>query len=135
MKYFKKSCNQTIIRFNREWSAINWYYFETDKNNYVAKQIQLTYDGKVFKHDTNNLQAKNGGLAEAALEIEEYISIEKEDFFEIWNKDFSNTYLVKQLEFDEYWKFAWYNIDYNKTEQQLCDAVLIKILTCWILNL
>jgi hypothetical protein len=122
VKYYKRNYTETITRFNKDWTAIDWYYFEVDYNDYATKQMQITYEGKVFKYDTNNLEDENGGLAEGVLEVEDYILIGQEEFFQIWNKEFSNTYLVKELKFDNYWKFAWYNIDYNKTEQELCEG-------------
>jgi hypothetical protein len=125
MRYYKRSYEEIIQRFNKEWSAIDWYYFEVGEYNCATKQIQITYEGKVYKHDEENLQDENGGLAEGELELEEYTPIDKDEFFALWEKKFSNTYLVKQLNFDEYWKFAWYNIDYNKTEQDLYDKNLI----------
>jgi hypothetical protein len=125
MRYYKRSYEEIIQRFNKDWSAIDWYYFEVGEDNYATKQIQITYEGKVYKHDEENLQDEYGGLADVALEIEEYTPIDKDEFFALWKKEFSNTYLVKQLSFDEHWKFAWYNIDYNKTEQDLYDKNLI----------
>jgi hypothetical protein len=125
LKYYKRSYGEVITRFNKDWSAVDWYYFEVDENYYTTKQIQKTYEGKVFKHDSNNLQNENGVLAEGALVIEEYTAITKDEFYELWNASFTNTYLVTQLKFDTHWKFAWYNIDYNKTEKQLYDGNLI----------
>jgi hypothetical protein len=125
MRYYKRLHEETIQRFNKDWTAIDWYYFEVGEDNYATKQIQITYEGKVFKYDEINIEDANGGLAEGALNIEEYAAIEKDEFFELWNKLFTNTYLVKQLSFDEHWKMAWNNIDYNKTEQDLCYKNLI----------
>jgi hypothetical protein len=125
MKYYKRMYSEQIQRFNKDWSARDWYYFEIDENYYAVKQIQRTYEGKIFKHDENNMQDEFGGLAEGVLDIECYTEISNEEFYAIWNKQFSNTYLVKQFEFDSNWEMAWYNIDYNKTEQELCDENLI----------
>jgi hypothetical protein len=125
MRYCKRLHAETIQRFNKDWEAWDWYYFEVDANNYATKQIQKCYDGKVFKHDSNNLQDVFGGLAEGALYITEYTQIEKIEFDNLWEQAFTNTYLVKQLALDAHWKMAWYNIDYNKTEQQLYDGNLI----------
>jgi hypothetical protein len=125
MRYFKRLHAETIQWFNKDWEAWDWYYFEVDANNYATKQIQKCYDGKVFKHDSNNLQDEFGGLAEGALDITEYTQIEKIEFDNLWEQAFTNTYLVKQFALDAHWKMAWYNIDYNKTEQQLYDGNLI----------
>jgi hypothetical protein len=127
MKYYKRIYSEVIQRFHKDWTAVDTYYFEVDENNYAIKQIVKQYDGKVFKYDEQHLQDENGGLAEGALDLQEvqYEKIEKEEFYELWNTNFTNTYLVKQLQFDDSWNFAWYNIDYNKTEQQLYDDYLI----------
>jgi hypothetical protein len=125
MRYFKRMYAETIQRFNKDWDAWDWYYFEVGDDNYATKQIQKCYDGKIFKYDENYIEDENGGLAEGALEIKEYTQIVKEEFDKLWNSTFTNTYIIKQLSFDEHWKMAWYNIDYNKTEQQLYDGNLI----------
>jgi hypothetical protein len=114
-----------IQRFNKDWVAINWCYFEIDEDNYATNQIQITYEGKVFKYYEDNLRDEHVGLAEDVLKVEVFIPIGKEEFFELWNKPFSNTFLVKQLHFDEHWKFAWYNMDYNNTEQDRYNKNLI----------
>jgi hypothetical protein len=125
MRYYKKSYNEIITRFNKDWTAVDWYYFEVADDNYSTKQIQRTYEGKVYKHHEQNIQDQYGGLAEGPLQIEEYTEISKNEFYDLWNKQFTNTYLVKQLKFDTHWKFTWYNIDYNKTEQELYDGNFI----------
>jgi hypothetical protein len=127
MRYFKRIYSEVITRFNKDWSAVDTYYFEIGEYNYATKQIVKDYEGKVFKYDNNNLQDENGGLAEGALELQEeqYEKITREEFYKIWDTNFTNTYLVKQLQFDSNWKFAWYNIDYNKTDQELYDGNLI----------
>jgi hypothetical protein len=122
MRYYKRSFEEVIKRFNKKWTAIDWYYFEVGVDDYPTKQIQVRYDGNVFKYDEDYLESYNGGLAEGALNIEEYTVIEKEEFLPQWEQPFTNTYLVEQLNFDNHWKFAWNNIYYNKTEQQLYDT-------------
>ena len=103
MKYFKKMDAEIIQRFNKDWSAIDWYYFEVDETNCAEKQIQITHEGKVFKHDTTNLDDEFGRLAEGVLEISKYTAITKDEFYNLWNKKFTNTYLVAQLQFDSNW--------------------------------
>jgi hypothetical protein len=127
MRYFKRIYSEVITRFNKDWTAADTYYFEVDENDYAEMQIVRNYLGKVFKYNGLHLEDENGGLAEGALELQEeqYENITKEEFYNIWDTNFTNTYLVKQLQFDEFWKFAWYNIDYNKTEQELYDGNLI----------
>jgi hypothetical protein len=127
MSYFKRIYSEVITRFNKDWSTVDTYYFEVNEKNYAEKQIVRNYEGKVFKYDNNNLQDENGSLAEGSLNLqdEQYEQITKEAFYALWDKPFNNTYLIKQLQFDTNWKFAWYNIDYNKTEQELYNGNLI----------
>jgi hypothetical protein len=108
MRYFKRIYSDVITRFNKDWSTVDTYYFEVNEANYVEKQIVKNYVGKVFKYDNINLQDENGGLAEGALDLEEeqYEQITKEAFYALWDRPFTNTYLVKQLAFDDLWKFA-----------------------------
>jgi hypothetical protein len=94
MRYYKRNYEEIIQRFNKDWSAIDWYYFEVGEDNYAPKQIQITYENKVFKYDETNIEDDNGGLAEGALKIEEYTPIEKDEFFALRGKEFTNTYLV-----------------------------------------
>lgn len=125
MKYYKIVHSEIIQRFNKDWNATDSCFFEVDENNYPTKKIQKTFEGKIYKHDKNNFQDQNGGLAEGALNIDEYTEIATTEFYELWDKKFSNTYLVKQLVFDSIWKFDRYTIDFNKTEQELYDDNLI----------
>jgi hypothetical protein len=127
MKYCKRRHSEIIQRFNKDWSAWDTYYFEVGEDDYAIKQIVRTYEGKYYKYSLENLQDENGGLVEGALDLkeEQYEKITKEEFYKLWEATFTNTYLIKQLQFDNYWKMAWYNIDYNKTAQELYDGNLI----------
>lgn len=125
MKYYKLLDSKIIQRFNKDWSAWDWYYIEIDNENNFSKEIHITYDGKVFKHNDAHIETKIGDIAETVMDNAGYEPITKDEFYELWNKKFTNTYLVKQLQFDTNWKMAWYNIDYNKTEQELYDGNLI----------
>jgi hypothetical protein len=120
MKFYKKLDCEIIQRFNKDWSACDWFYYEVDENLRVLKQIQRTYEGLVYKQEAVQT-SENASF----IQIEACEEISKSEFQELWQKEFSNTYLVPQLQFDNHWNFAWYNIDYNKTEQELCDGNLI----------
>jgi hypothetical protein len=126
-KYYKRYWSEVIIRFNKDWSATDCYYFAVSDDNYAVQQIKITDEGKVYKHDQNNLQDVNGGLAEGSLELddEQYIALTKAEFDALWNRSFTNRMDVKNIRFDEHWKMAWYNLNYNTNEQDLKDKGLI----------
>ena len=93
------------IYFKRPWDENsgegltgNWghstYYFETDKDFYVSRQMQIFQNGKVLKYDTSYVNDKFGGLSETQLDIEEFseIKIDKTEFEQVWQ-----TSLYKQF--------------------------------------
>ncbi len=126
-KYYKRHWSEVITRFNKDWSAVDCYYFAVDSDNYPVKQIQVTDEGKVYKYDEHNPQDDNGGLSEVALEIadEQYIVIPKAEFDTLWDRAFTNQMDVNNIEFDQHWKMAWYNLNYNMGEQNLKEKRLI----------
>jgi hypothetical protein len=126
-KYYKRYWSEVITRFNKDWSAVDCYYFAVGDDNYPTKQIQITDEGKAYKHDEHNLQDANGGLSEVALEIEEdqYVAITQAEFDALWNRVFTNQMDVRNIEFDRHWKMAWYNLNYNTSEQDLKEKGLI----------
>ena len=64
------------------------FYFETDDNLDVVKQIQVFENGKILKYDEQNYEDEYGFLADQPLEIEDFEEeeISKINFYEIWDK-------------------------------------------------
>jgi Cysteine-rich CPCC len=126
-RYFKRIHSETIQRFNKDWAAWEYYYFEVGDDNYACKQIQVSHLGRVLKYDLAQIEDQFGGLAEGALEIadEQYLEIPKEEFYELWNRKFTNEFEIKNLFFDENWNMAWYNLNLNTTEADLKKQELI----------
>jgi hypothetical protein len=126
-KYYKRYWSELVTRFNKDWSAVDCYYFAIGDDNYPVKQIQITDQGKVYKYDEYNLEDVDGGLSEVALEIEDeqYVLIEQAEFDILWDKAFTNQMDVKNIDFNQYWKMAWYNLNYNTSEQDLKEKRLI----------
>lgn len=86
-----------ILHYKRYWNETtgdeltdSWgtstYYFETDDNYFVLRQIQIFENGQVLKYDTEYLCDKFGGLSEMPLDNYDYkeFQIEKEEFEQIW---------------------------------------------------
>lgn len=62
-----------------------YYYFETDDQLNVARQIEIYEFGPILKYDTEYNEDKFGGLAEGALGEEfESFQIEHKEFEQIW---------------------------------------------------
>jgi hypothetical protein len=127
MRYYKRVHSEIIQRFNKDWTAWEWYYFEVDTDNYAVKQLQKNHLGFVLKYDLNYMDDDLGGLAEGKLELteEQYILIEKGEFYDLWNIDFTNEYLIKNLIFDNNWIMSWYNLNLNTSETELKSKELI----------
>ncbi|MFC0343366.1 hypothetical protein [Epilithonimonas hispanica] len=87
LKYFKKHWNETTGEELTDSWGHSIYFFETDFNLTVIRQIQLFQNGKSLKYDDENLQDDYGALSDQPLESEEFIDneISKTEFYEIWN--------------------------------------------------
>ncbi|QOW09874.1 hypothetical protein Q73A0000_05605 [Kaistella flava (ex Peng et al. 2021)] len=87
-RYFKKFWEETTGEELTDSWGDSTYFFETDKNLNVIKQIQLFRNGKILKYDEQYLEDEFGGLADQQLEIAEFIDneITEVEFLEIWNK-------------------------------------------------
>ncbi|WP_277228629.1 DUF433 domain-containing protein [Hymenobacter sp. YC55] len=85
MKYFKRYWNETTGNdLTDSWGA-SYYYFETNDQLNVVRQLQLFEKGQVLKYNTEYLEDNLGGLAEVPLEEEfELFQIKKEEFEQLW---------------------------------------------------
>ncbi len=85
--------------FKRPWDEAtgdplteNWgtsiYFFETNENGDVLRQLEVFEIGKRLKYTQEHLQDDYGGLAEVALEHEEFkeYRISKDEFETAWNQ-------------------------------------------------
>ena len=84
--YFKRHWDEsTGDELTDSWGK-SIYYFETDNDLYVLRQLQVFDNGKVLKYDTSYIDNKFGGLSEIALEIEEFdeCRIDKTEFEQRW---------------------------------------------------
>jgi len=87
-RYFKKFWNEnTGDELTDSWGN-SIYYFETDLNLSVTKQLQLFQNGKILKYDDQHLEDEFGFLTDQPLDIQEFSNDEiiKAEFYEFWNK-------------------------------------------------
>lgn len=70
-KYFKSFWNEsTGDELTNDWGN-STYYFESDKELNVLRQIQVFKNGKVLKYDKINNEDEYGFLTDQPLDIEE----------------------------------------------------------------
>lgn len=85
-RYFKKFWNETTgDELTDSWGK-STYYFETDENYNVLKQIQVFENKKILKYDEQNFEDQYGFLTDRPLEIEDLgdSELSEIDFYKIW---------------------------------------------------
>lgn len=85
MRYFKRNWNETRGDQYDSWGKSVWF-FETDDNGEVLRQIEVYDNGKVLKYDNENSEDEFGMLADQNLDLTEFneFTIEKEEFENNW---------------------------------------------------
>jgi len=85
MKYFKRNWNETCGDQYDSWGKSVWF-FETDNNGEVLRQIEIYDNGKVLKYDNQNIEDEFGMLADQNLDLTEFneFTIKKEEFENKW---------------------------------------------------
>ncbi|WP_299797155.1 hypothetical protein [uncultured Maribacter sp.] len=85
MKYYKRNWNETRGDQYNSWGKSIWY-FETNNNGEVLRQIEAYDNGKVLKYNNQNIEDEYGRLADQNLDLTEFVefSIEKEEFENKW---------------------------------------------------
>lgn len=84
--YFKRYWEESTGQEPTDSWGRSTFYFETDDEYYVQRQLQLFENGKVLRYHMEYLDDEFGGLAEGALdgdEFEEY-RISRDEFEEVW---------------------------------------------------
>ncbi|MEY4904026.1 MAG: hypothetical protein RLZZ292_1841, partial [Bacteroidota bacterium] len=87
LQYYKRPWNETTGDPKTDDWGTAVYYFETDAQGDVLKQIVFYQNGKTLKYSNLHLEDKFGGLTDQALDLTDsgYISIHKKEFFTLWN--------------------------------------------------
>jgi uncharacterized protein (DUF433 family) len=88
---------ESTYYFKRQWDeptgedlTDNWgrstYYFETDVQFNVLRQMQIFENGKTLKYDLEYVDDKFGGLAESPIEMDGFSEIAGDEFKQLWEK-------------------------------------------------
>lgn len=95
-KYFKKFWNESSgDELTNSWGN-STYYFETDEDLNILKQVQIFQNGNILKYDDRNLENQFGFLTNHPLEIEDFEGneISKTQFSEVYTFE---TFLSKDF--------------------------------------
>ncbi len=86
MNYFKRHWPETTGSESTNSWGTSSFWFETDEEYKVLRQIQLFANGNCLKYDATYSEDKFGGLAEIPLDAEEFkpYQIGKDEFEEQW---------------------------------------------------
>lgn len=90
-RYFKQFWDETSgDELTDSWGAAT-YYFETDEQLHVLKQLELFENGKILKYDEHHTDDAFGSLADQPLDMEEFAEHEivADEFFAIWKETVS----------------------------------------------
>jgi Domain of unknown function (DUF5071) len=84
--YYKRHWTENRGDKHNDWGT-SWWYFETDGEGNILKQIEEYENGTVQCYDTENPENEFGGLGKTPMELWEFAEYEiyKEDFDSIWN--------------------------------------------------
>lgn len=86
MYHFKKAWDESTGEVLTDSWGRSTFYFETDGNFNVLRQIQIFENGKVLKYELEYPDDKFGGLAESPLEFDGFNEIEKREFDALWER-------------------------------------------------
>ena len=86
MNYFSQFWDEGRDDEYSSWGNSTWY-FETNEENEILKQVTVYQNGKLLKYCKENPKDKFGNLGEHTLTIEDCdgSAIEKDDFYKFWS--------------------------------------------------
>lgn len=99
--FFKRYWNETTGDTKTDGWGPSWYYFETETNGDVLKQIVVYKEGGIQKYSPLHVEDAYGGLSEIALDLTDdgYEKMSKSDFFALWNTPIIETFSKNKLHF------------------------------------
>lgn len=126
--FFKRHWNETTGNPLTDAWKTSTYYFQTDKEGEVLKQIDVFDNHKILKYSNLCIEDDFGGLATVALDLLDtgYLPIPKDAFFSIWNKPLISTFTAKKVHLAG-WHIAVYDSEINTFAPQLkIDKTIIS---------
>jgi hypothetical protein len=94
--YYKRHWDETTGDALTDSWGTSTFYFETDRDFNVTRQIQIFELGQVLKYSDDYSADKFGALSDQPLDSDEFseFAIDKTDFEQIWNS--SKKYTVTE---------------------------------------
>lgn len=88
MRYFQRFWDELRGIEQADWGC-SWWYFETDDQGNVTRQIENYYSGPLHRYDKLHPEDHYGGLSKVALNLVEFAQFEipRERFEAAWNLD------------------------------------------------
>jgi hypothetical protein len=133
--YFKRTWKQEKKAGKKSLVETEHYYFETNGEGVVSKQLIVKPDGKILKYSDLNIEDKDGFLTPEPLDLKDdghemgdkgYESIEKSAFFTLWNKPLIENFNTQKIHLAG-WHIAVYNTKINSYKTKLeADETLIS---------
>jgi hypothetical protein len=92
-RFFRKEWTETTGETLTESWGTCIFYFETDDERFVVRQIQVYESGHVLKYDFEYVDDEFGGLADQQLQLEEFSGneISEKKFTSAWQSLKRNT--------------------------------------------
>ncbi len=87
-QYFKRNWDETTgDELTDSWGTAT-YYFETDSDLNIIRQIQVFQNGQVLKYHQEFMEDEFGMLSDQQLDKDEFeeFSIDNSEFTDTWNK-------------------------------------------------
>ena len=86
MNYFKRDTEEASGNELTDSWGVSSFYFETDNEGSVTRQLELFKNGNALKYDSEYQEDKFGGISEGRLDIEEFepYRIKADEFEQLW---------------------------------------------------
>jgi hypothetical protein len=133
--YFKRHWNETTGSPKTDSWGTSFYYFETNTEGCVSKQMIVFENGRTLKYSDLNIEDKYGSLTSEPLNLNDdgkymgdngYEPMTKNDFFALWNTSVIETFTAPKIHLVG-WHIAVYNAEINSFKTKLVeDETLIS---------
>jgi hypothetical protein len=85
--YYKRHFDESRIEKSETWGTCD-YYFESNQNGEILRQIEVYENGKRLKYSEELIEDEFGFLADQNIDLSEFeqFTINKKDFEYQWGK-------------------------------------------------
>ena len=86
--YFKRYWDETTGDPSTNSWGTSTYYFETDAEGEVLRQLEVYQNGQRLHYDQNKMEDEYGGLSNVPLDLTEFdqFKIDKKEFEQAWTR-------------------------------------------------